>query len=198
MLNDHPLTYVSSDINDAEALTPAHLLYGRRITTLPHDSIEEDDFTDPNYTPARTTDVLKESKRLALLIQHFWTRWRQEYLISLREFQRQSGTNTERIKVGDVVLIHDDTPRVRWKLAVVETVNRSADGLIRSDNGITNSPITRLHPLEMQTEMTDTAVTTPQDPPQVQLRRSQRQAAQEATRRITKQAMNYNAPRRML
>ena len=31
MLNDHPLTYISSDISDPEPLTPAHLLYGRRI-----------------------------------------------------------------------------------------------------------------------------------------------------------------------
>jgi len=36
------------------------------------------------------------------------------------------------VKVGDIVLIHDDTPRVQWKLVVVEQVNREADGHIRS------------------------------------------------------------------
>lgn len=194
VLNDRPLTYVSSDINDAEALTPAHLLYGRRITTLPHESVDEDEISDPSYAPSQATDVLKRSKRVALLIQHFWTRWRQEYLTSLREFHRQSGTNTEKIKVGDVVLIHDDSPRINWKLAVVETVNRGADGLIRSANvrtvnGTTNRPITRLHPLEMKTEVTDTPETsaTPLDPPQAP-RRSQRQAARMASKRITEQA----------
>jgi hypothetical protein len=34
VLNDRPLT--SSDIEDEESLKPSHLLYGRRITFLPH------------------------------------------------------------------------------------------------------------------------------------------------------------------
>ena len=29
VLNDRPITYVSSDVSDPEPLTPAHLLYGR-------------------------------------------------------------------------------------------------------------------------------------------------------------------------
>jgi len=58
------------------------------------------------------------------------------------------------VKIGDVVLMHDDTPRVQWKLAVIEQVNKGADGLIRSANvrtttGRTSRPIPRLHPLEV-------------------------------------------------
>lgn len=47
-LNDRPITYVSSDIGDKEPLTPSHLLYGRRITSLPFDyGITSEDLTDP-------------------------------------------------------------------------------------------------------------------------------------------------------
>ena len=37
VLNDRPLTYVSSDLADPEPLTPSYLLYGRRVQMIPHD-----------------------------------------------------------------------------------------------------------------------------------------------------------------
>ena len=36
IMNDRPLTYVSPNLDDPEPLTLAHLLYGRRIMTLPY------------------------------------------------------------------------------------------------------------------------------------------------------------------
>lgn len=35
-LNNRPLTYVNSKLNEPEPLMPAHLLYGRVINTVPH------------------------------------------------------------------------------------------------------------------------------------------------------------------
>ena len=54
------------------------------------------------------------------LLQHFQARWKREYLTSLRETHRASGTNKQGIRIGDVVLIHDDKPRLTWRLAIIE------------------------------------------------------------------------------
>ena len=50
LLNDRPLAYVSSDVQDAEPLTPVHLLYGRKIITLPYEQVEDDELEDLRLT----------------------------------------------------------------------------------------------------------------------------------------------------
>ena len=152
ILNDRPLTYISSDIKDPEPLTPAHLLYGRRIVPLPYHNTEKDEVDDPDYEDECA--VIRRAKVQALMLKNFWTRWRSEYLTSLREFHKTTGNNIQQVKAGDVVLVHDDTPRVNWKYAVIESVIKGNDGLIRAVNirtstGKTTRPITKLYPLEV-------------------------------------------------
>ena len=84
VLNDCPLTYISPDIIDSEPLTPLHLLCGRRITSLPYMTVENDEIEDPTYGSA--ADVHCRAKRQALTLEYFQRRWRDEYLTSLREF----------------------------------------------------------------------------------------------------------------
>ena len=169
ILNDRPLTHVSSDVIDEEPLSPAHLLYGRRITALPHIRVEQDEISDPDYNQHGNTEIQRNSKRLALLIQHFWNRWRQEYLTSLREFHRTTGNNESSVKVGDVVLVHDEGPRINWKLAVVEELLPGRDGHVRAVNirtkgGTTNRPVARLYPLEITAQTQENlAPTVPRD-----------------------------------
>ena len=38
--------------------------------------------------------------------------------------------NVQKIKVGDIVILHDDTPRVNLKLAVIQQVIKGKDGVI--------------------------------------------------------------------
>jgi hypothetical protein len=155
ILNDRPITFMSSDINDEEPLTPSHLLYGRRITSLPFDTpVSDDDLTDPDY--GSESDIRRRVKLQAIILQRFWKRWRHEYLTSLREFHRSSGDNKQIIKKGDVVLVHDDSPRSTWKLAVVEDLIRGGDNLVRAANirtsiGYTHRPICKLYSLELST-----------------------------------------------
>ena len=156
ILNDRPLTYVSSELSDPEPLTPSHLLHGRRITCLPHQTVELDELTDPSFGDASHTR--KRAKVQALILRDFQTRWRREYLTSLREYHKISGNNIQSVKKGDVVIVHDDAPRMTWKLAVIEDLVIGRDGLtravtIRTANGTTNRPITRLYPLELTADM---------------------------------------------
>ena len=112
------------NFDDEEPLTPSHLLYGRRITNLPH-PLQEDLSDDPTYNSCL-----------------------------LNEFHKVSGKNEIEIKVGDVVQVHDDTKRVNWRLAIVERIIQGKDGLVRAadiktSTGYTNRPITKLYPLEV-------------------------------------------------
>ena len=150
VINDRPLTYTSTCIDDEDPLTPAHLLYGRRITTMPYPSSELDaaDQSDKN-------SLCKRFERQRDIIDHFWNRWRQDYLTSLREFHRVTGDNKRTINIGDIVHIHDDKPRNSWKLALVEELIEGNDGHVRAaivkpKSGRTSRPIVKLFPMEMK------------------------------------------------
>jgi len=166
-LNNRPLTYVSSEIDDPEPLTPAHLLYGRRIITLPHVQVEEDEIDDPDYRDPSQKELTKRAKVQAQLLDHFWNRWKHDYLTSLRESHRTTGFNTQEIRIGDVVTVHNEGQRSTWRLAVVKKLIKGNDGfvraaVIRTSTGETSRPITKLYPLEIsegeQESMSEEAV----------------------------------------
>ena len=122
MLNDRPLTYLPSAIGDPEPLTPSHLLCGHRIVPLPHPDVGDEEISDPDYYSA---DQLRSKvDRQDLLLQHFQSHWKKEYLTSMREVHRATGITKRAIKIGDVVQIHDDSSRSEWKLAVITDLKR--------------------------------------------------------------------------
>jgi hypothetical protein len=141
ILNDRPITYVSSKLDDEEPFISSHLR--RRITNLPC-PLREDPSDDPTYNSERS-QIEDQARRRNKFLQHFWNRWRQEYSTSLCEFHKVSGKNEIEIKVGDVVQVHDDTKRVNWRLAIVEHLTKGKDGLVRAadiktSTGYTNRP----------------------------------------------------------
>ena len=70
--------------------------------------------------------------------------------------------NEQTIQKGDIVQIHDETPRTNWKLGLVKELVRGKDGLVRSvkiktRTGETTRPIIKLYPLEIQSDDTATS-----------------------------------------
>ena len=111
VLNDQPLTYVSSEFDEMDPLIPALLLHGRGVTSLRYESVNDDDEVNDSYF-GDDSSVKCRALQQTLTLQHFRSRWKHEYLISLQEYHRTTGTNQQKVKVGDVVLVHNDTPHI--------------------------------------------------------------------------------------
>lgn len=82
-----------------DPFTLPHLLYGRKITSLPCPD-KEDELEDPKYGD---DSALRRRRDLqAAVLQRFWSRWRHEYLASIRVIDRSSGDNEQTIKEGQL------------------------------------------------------------------------------------------------
>jgi len=57
------LTHASPDVDDVDPITPAHLLCGRPVISLPHYNVQDDEICDPTYRETKT-EVYKGEPRL--------------------------------------------------------------------------------------------------------------------------------------
>ena len=121
IMNDRPLSYVSTSSNSLEPITPAHLLLLRGgAASAPGVFSDGDSFSRRRWRQAQ------------YLASQFWLRFVREFLPTLQA--RQKWTRQVRnISEGDVVLLTDkDVPRGHWQLGRVVRVNHSRDQLVRS------------------------------------------------------------------
>lgn len=121
ILNSRPLTPISSGPNDFLVLTPAHFLIGETLTSIP----QRDFRTAP-------TNRLSPWQHLQKAKQHFWERWRKEYLNELNIRHRWAeGAHT--IEKGSVVVVENDNlPPLRWILGRVIETYPGSDEIIRN------------------------------------------------------------------
>ena len=151
-VNSRPLTYLYDTLD--EVLTPSHLIFGYRLSTLSEDV----DF-NAELDQVDKSKLLKRFLYLTRKLNHFWNRWRQEYVTSLRESHRGSKKSTGRIEKGDLVLIYEEnTKRGFWKTGIVEEVIKGTDGVVRGaevrkigrgKHEILKRPLQKLFPLEI-------------------------------------------------
>lgn len=149
IVNNRPLTYVDSDLNSPEPLTPNHLIKGNIINGLP----ENIDPTDVDFLIDRDNLIERIQERI-LIKKKFIDRWKNEYLLSLRQYHKENVGHWENlIRIGDVVLIHSSTPRLSWSLGRVIELLPGEDGIsrvarLKTATGETTRDITLLYPLE--------------------------------------------------
>lgn len=159
ILNSRPLTYTSATDLE-EPLTPSHLLTRRRLLSLPDHLCYGNSEEDYHPDSSRVT-LNKRMKYLDTILKHFWSRWKREYLVELRENHRQfKGKKPDHVSVGDVVIIHDETPRGMWRLGIIEKELKGKDqetrGVVvrvksgRGPSSFLKRPIQRLYPLEVR------------------------------------------------
>ena len=152
ILNNRPIG-VDYDDDQEDVLTPNHLIFGRKLLSQ-NDNHE----INEHHDSGSNEDLIKRKKMLSIILDHFWQRWRKEYLTSLREMQQKDSNNkSTKINENDVVLVYEDKqPRHLWKLGKVTKLLPSRDGKIRSaeikvgkTNRIISRPVNRLYPLNI-------------------------------------------------
>lgn len=143
IINARPLTRVSDDPQDLNALTPNHLLLLRSNTTF-----------SPGLFSKHDQYVRRRWKQIQYMTDQFWKRWVKEYLPILQERQKWF-TPKRNLANGDIVLVADkgSVPRNVWPIGRVIQLNYGRDALVRSVriktmNGELVRPIDKLCLLE--------------------------------------------------
>ncbi|XP_040161418.1 uncharacterized protein LOC120899524 [Anopheles arabiensis] len=119
-LNSRPLTPMSSDPNDYEALTPAHFLIHRSIVGL----------AEPSYE-SRPINRLDRYEQVQEFLRRLWNRWSSDYLSGLHPKTKWT-KQRDNITLGTMVLVKEDNlPPRKWCLGRVTDIVKGADGNVR-------------------------------------------------------------------
>ncbi|GFU69892.1 integrase catalytic domain-containing protein [Trichonephila clavipes] len=120
ILNSRPLCPLSSNSDDLNALTPAHFLIGRSMTSV----------VEPNLIELKE-NALKKWQRITRLVQLISNKWHRCYLSELQQRNKWQ-FKKQNVKVGDlVVLIEDNMPTFKWPLGRITEIYSGSDALIR-------------------------------------------------------------------
>ena len=133
LLNARPITPVSSDPHDLEALTPNHFILGHSAASFPSLSFED------NF------DHKKRYARAQSYANAVWSRWLREYVPSLNKRAKWHNDSDVTLKTGDLVwVVEPDSPRGHYPLARIAKLHYGKDGCARSaDIKTVTSELTR-------------------------------------------------------
>lgn len=120
-LNSRPLCALSDDVNDCEALTPAHFVLGRSLKMPLHDK------------SAYHENSLKRLCKAAQIQTHaFWKLWSEDYLQSLMQLPKWREEHDNMIEGQLVLLKSENIPPTYWAMGRVIKTHKGIDGKVRS------------------------------------------------------------------
>ena len=153
VINQRPLTYVSDVEESVSPLTPAHFI----AMNLP--------LGDPWVGNAST--LRGAFRHCRTVADRLITRWRDEYLVSLRAW-RNADTSGRRPKKGDIVLVREGPKRSRWPIAAIVDVLSDRVAMIRLNGTVTRRDTKLLYPLEAEPPWDGTRLEDVQEDPDLQ------------------------------
>ena len=143
ILNSRPITPMSNDPNDLQALTPGHFLIGEPVTAI-------------NDSTLATPSLQKIWSKMKAIKHEFWQRWSKEYLHEL-QYRNKWTKETEHLAVNSLVLLRDSNrPPLSWHMGRVTDVHKGNDGRVRvvdikTASGTTKRAIHTICPLPLET-----------------------------------------------
>ncbi|KAL3085291.1 hypothetical protein niasHS_010360 [Heterodera schachtii] len=164
IINDRPLTYIS-EAEQTTILRPIDFISPYLDNEIQEIWSGEDlDPKDPDFiaNPTSKQSLIAKFKVARQNADKFWEIWRKEYLTALREKQKSTRQGQRVPEIGEIVIIHDESPRNKWKLGKVVKLIPSDDGLVRSAIVWTQKtelkrPVTKLYPLEIKEQINTNA-----------------------------------------
>ncbi|XP_075163827.1 uncharacterized protein LOC142236490 [Haematobia irritans] len=142
VLNSRPLSPITDDPLELNALTPGHFIRGAPLVAVPE-------------VASDTLSLTDRWEKVKTLQHQFARRWKDEYLKELqRRYKWQSPK--ESVKINQFVVIKDDQlPPCEWRLGRICKVHKGNDGYVRvvdiqTSSGIVTRDITKLCPLTLE------------------------------------------------
>ncbi|XP_025828978.1 uncharacterized protein LOC112904043 [Agrilus planipennis] len=137
-LNSRPLSPLSKDPIYLIPLTPGHFLVGQLTS-----------FAEPNLDDIKPTG-LNRYQQLVQMLQHFWKRWKSEYLHQLQQRSKWTSSTNPRLNPGTMVVIQDDNlPPMRWRMGRILELHPGQDNVtrvvtVRTSEGIIKRPVKKI------------------------------------------------------
>ena len=135
IINNRPLTRATASLDDITCITPMDLIRGYKDNTSIFPDVYLDEYLEDLYE--RKQDLPQQYLRKKLNREKFFKNLNDGYFEKLRfsspgNPQKQGQGQSHRLpKIGDVVLIKEDTIKIDWPRGIIVELSASSDGLIR-------------------------------------------------------------------